>query len=131
MSNMKSSRNTISVGFEHQNYILEKEEKGKWTFAVTRKYCKNKAQIGSEVFKLHSPVSIQTQLEPFEQISFCSKVLQKQICYLLIPDDFWKDLFMDKTLMAMVGPMSVLSLLGFIIPALLGILEYIKDRHIK
>ena len=54
-----------------------------------------------------------------------------QIFYLLIPDDFWKDLFMDKTLMAMVGPMSVLSLLGFIIPALLGILEYIKDRHIK
>ena len=59
------------------------------------------------------------------------KSFHKQIFYLLIPDDFWKDLFMDKTLMAMVGPMSVLSLLGFIIPALLGILEYIKDRHIK
>ena len=59
------------------------------------------------------------------------KSFHKQILYLLIPDDFWKDLFMDKTLMAMVGPMSVLSLLGFIIPALLGILEYIKDRHIK
>ena len=55
---MKSSRNIISVDFEHQNYILEKEEKGNLIFAATRKYCKNKAQIGSEVFKLHSPVSI-------------------------------------------------------------------------
>ena len=55
---MKSSRNIISVDFEHQNYILEKEEKGKLIIAVTRKYCKNKAQIGSEVFKLHSAVSI-------------------------------------------------------------------------
>ena len=72
---MKSSRNIISVDFEHQNYILEKEEKGNLIFAVTRKYCKNKTQIGSEIFKLHSAVSIYTQLEPFEQISFCSKVL--------------------------------------------------------
>ena len=107
---MKSSRNTISVDFEHQNYILEKEEKGMLIFAVTRTYCKNKA--------------------PFGFLSSL-KLLFRQIFYLPIPDDFWKDLFMDKTLMAMVGPMSVLSLLGFIIPALLGILEYIKDRHIK
>ena len=56
---------------------------------------------------------------------------ESSVFYLLIPDDFWKDLFENKTLVAMVGPMSVLSLLGFIIPALLGILAYIKDRHIK
>ena len=59
------------------------------------------------------------------------KSSHRQTFYLLIPDDFWKDLFMDKILMAMVGPMSVLSLLGFIIPAFLGILVYIKDRHLK
>ena len=56
---------------------------------------------------------------------------ESTVFYLLIPDDFWKDLFENKTLVAMVGPMSVLSLLGFIIPAFLGILAFIKDRHIK
>jgi hypothetical protein len=48
---MKSSRKIISVDFEHQNYILEREEKGKLIFAVTRKYCKNKAQIATKVTK--------------------------------------------------------------------------------
>ena len=45
MSNMKSSRNIISIDFEHQNYILENEKKGKLIFAETRKYCKNKAHM--------------------------------------------------------------------------------------
>ena len=61
---MKSSRNIISVDFEDQNYILEKEEKGKLIFAVTRKLCKNKAEIGS--------VLLFEQFEEFQALFFFS-----------------------------------------------------------
>ena len=59
---MKSSRNIISVDFEDQNYIFEKEEKGKLIYALTRKSCKNKAEIGS--------VWLFEQFEEFQALFF-------------------------------------------------------------
>ena len=44
--------------------------------------------------------------------------------------DFWEKMFQDNTLQWVLGPVLVISIIVQI-PAYIGILHYIKDRHIK
>ena len=44
--------------------------------------------------------------------------------------DFWEKMFQDDTLQWVLGPVLVISIIVQI-PAYIGILHYIKDRHIK
>ena len=44
--------------------------------------------------------------------------------------DFWEKMFQDNILQWVLGPVLVISIIVQI-PAYIGILHYIKDRHIK